>query len=279
MREKLIYTNETGRSVEISHSSLFFLESIEGLDAVKNIIYTQRSPFQDGVTEVGSSLEPRDITIRGSINATRKEEVLKHRQRLIQTFNPKLKGKLRYQAGELVREIDCSVEFAPVLSTMSNLFKKFMIQLYCPNPYLQDSFTTSEEIVTWIGGMTFPWRLPSGFATKGPKVINIVNQGDVETPVRIEFKGPATNPKITKRDTGEFIQVNRELVVGDKLVITTDFGGKRVEINGENVFNWVDLRSTFWQLQIGDNVIEYTSDEPTEPAAVVISYRNRYVGV
>ena len=68
-------------------------------------------------------------------------------------------------------------------------------------------------------------------------------------------------------------------MLGDVLVITTDFGAKRVEINGENVFNWIDLGSYFWQLQPGDNIIEYSSDDPVEPAAVTISYRNRYVGV
>jgi phage-related protein len=116
-------------------------------------------------------------------------------------------------------------------------------------------------------------------AMKGPPIINIVNKGDVQTPVRIEFKGPATNPKISNRTTGEYIQVRRELAYGDVLIITTDFGAKRVEINGQNVFNWIDLDSSFWQLQPGDNIIEYTSDVPVEPAAVLISYRNRYVGV
>ena len=62
-------------------------------------------------------------------------------------------------------------------------------------------------------------------------------------------------------------------------LITTDFGNKRVEINGDNVFHWIDLNSVFWQLQAGDNIIEYTSDDEVENAKVKISYRNRYLGV
>ena len=113
---------------------------------------------------------------------------------------------------------------------------------------------------------------------KGLPVINVVNMGDVETPVKIEFQGPATNPKIENRTTGEYIQVQRNLSLGDTLLLTTDFGAKRVEINGVNAFHYIDLNSVFWQLRPGDNIVEYSSDEPTEPAAVVISYRNRYVG-
>lgn len=127
--------------------------------------------------------------------------------------------------------------------------------------------------------MIFPWMLPSSFAIKGPKKINIYNEGDVETPIRIEFKGPATNPRIINNTTGEYIQVNQVLARDEVLVATTDFGNKRVEINGRNVIRWIDLNSIFWQLRPGDNIVEYTSDDEVEPAAVEISYRNRYVGV
>lgn len=279
MLEKWTYTNERSQSAEISHFSPFFLVSVEGADAIKNIVYTQKSPNQDGVSKTGDSLEPRDIMIKGSINKTKKDEILKQRQKLLQIFNPKLEGKLRYQTGEFAKEIDCTVEHGPVFPTVPSLFKKFMILLYCPNPYWRDIASVTEEIVTWIGGMTFPLKLPTAFATKGPKIINIRNDGDVETPIKVEFHGPATNPRIENKTTGEFVKVNQVLTPEDILVITTEFGNKRVEINGENAFNWIDLDSVFWQLQPGDNVIEYTSDDEVEDATVKVIYKNRYLGV
>lgn len=279
MKEKLIYINELGKSVEISHTSLFFLESVEGLGAIKNIIYTQKSPNQDGVTEVGDSLEPRDINIEGSINSTNKEEILKHRRTLIQVFNPKLKGKLRYQLGSFIKEVNCKVEYAPIFPSVESKFKKFLIQLYCPNPFWLDDFETSEEITTWVGGMRFPLRLPTKFAMAGAKIINIVNKGDAETPIKLEIIGPATNPKILNKTTGEYIKVNRTLSNEDILTITTDFGNKRVEQNGVSVFNYIDLSSTFFNLGVGDNVIELTTDDVNDNAKIKISYYNRYLGV
>ena len=281
--EQMTFINSRGEGVVLGNDWPYIVTKIEGTGAVPIDIQTQKSPFQDGVSYIDNVLEPRPISIELMVVAGNQAEMAERRRALINIFNPKLgPGKLIYELGNSKKEIDAISELAPVFphaGDFSDVMQPGLIQLYCPSPFWLDTFETSKEIVTWIGGMTFPLVLPTRFATKGPPIINIVNKGDVETPVRIEFMGPATNPKIIKRDTGEYIQVNRELVYGDTLVVTTDFGAKRVEINGENVFNWIDLGSSFWQLDVGDNVIEYSSDDPVEPAAVSISYRNRYVGV
>ncbi|MCY9765182.1 phage distal tail protein [Paenibacillus alvei] len=159
----------------------------------------------------------------------------------------------------------------------------FNVSFLCPDPFLLDEFEESQVIATWIGGMTFPLVLPTIFAESGPKTINIVNNGDVDTPIRCEFRGPAGNPRLTNRTTGEYIQINRRLLASDKLIVTTEFGNKRVEVedaasNRTNVLYWIDYGSSFWWLRVGDNIVSYTSDDEVEPASVIISYRNRYNG-
>ena len=90
-------------------------------------------------------------------------------------------------------------------------------------------------------------------------------------------------PCVINHATGEFIKVERTLTTDDTLYITTEFGNKKVEIerNGvrNNAFNYIDLDSTFFQLKVGDNMIEYTTDNDLEPQSVEIRYRNRYLGV
>jgi len=279
--EKIIYENDRGESIEIAYSFPFFFELLTGADGTQANITKTKSMGQDGSTITDVTLADRILRITGSILGYSKEEVARHRAKLLRVFNPKIKGTMQYEYGDVKRQIRCQIEAAPRFKKKTRDYRaqEFMIDLIAPTPFWFDDSLISKEIVTWLGGISFPLVLPTTFAMKGPPIINIVNKGDVETPVRIEFMGPATNPKIIKRDTGEYIQVNRELVYGDTLVVTTDFGAKRVEINGENVFNWIDLGSSFWQLDVGDNVIEYSSDDPVEPAAVSISYRNRYVGV
>jgi len=279
--EKIIYENDRGERVEIAYSFPYFLDTFTGADGTDANITKTQSIGQDGTTINNLNLTDRPMQILGGIKGYSKEEMAKYRAKLLRVFNPKLKGTLLYEYGDVKKQIRCRVETAPRFSRKNREYRmqEFLINLIAPNPYWTDEFESGEEIVTWIGGMTFPLKLPTAFATKGPKIINIRNDGDVETPIKVEFHGPATNPRIENKTTGEFIKVNQVLTPEDILVITTEFGNKRVEINGENVFNWIDLDSTFWGLEVGDNVIEYTSDDEVEDATVKVIYKNRYLGV
>lgn len=290
MKEKLIYTNELGRSVEISHSSLFFLEDVEGLGAIKNTIYTQKSPNQDGVTAISDSLEPRDINIEGSINSTSKEDILRYRRTLIQVFNPKLKGKLRYQLGDFVKEVECKVEYAPIFPIVESKFKKFLIQLYCPNPFWKDLNETRTDVSTEVGGFEFPLVIPSEGLELSIRTIsfitNLYNPGDVKAPIRVSLKATGTviNPMIENLETGEFIRIKRTLSEGDTLEINTAFGNKRVEVikldgTRENVFHYIDYQSKFFSIDNGDTRLKYDAEVGNNNLDVSIYYTPRYLGI
>lgn len=282
--EKITFINSKGQSIQLGNDGPFILTKIEGTGAVNADIQTQKSPFQDGETYIDNTLEPRSLSIEIMVLAEDKEEMMKNRRKLLQVFNPKLgEGKLIYEYGNIKRGIRAISELAPVFPDAGD-FKDTMqpglIQLYCPEPFWLDNFEISEEITTWIGGISFPLRLPTTFAMAGSRIINVVNNGDVETPIKIEIFGPATNPKITLRETGDFIRIKDTLTADDIVTITTEFGNKRVEKNGQNAFNILDLPdSTFFSLQVGDNVIEFTTEDVSNNANAKISYRNRYLGV
>jgi hypothetical protein len=279
--EKITIKNKHGESITLGNAAPYYLETLDGVGEVPVSIESQKSPYQDGSTYIDSVFENRAISIEGMIVTRDNPASVKEARRKMQrVLNPKLgEVVLKYEQKEIKSIVGSTPIFPSGRGNKGIYYQKYLIHLLCHQPFWLDSFIESREIVAWIGGMTFPLILPTAFAMKGSKTVNIVNESDVEVPVSIEFKGPATNPRVSNKTIGQYIQVNRELVLGDMLVITTDFGAKRVEINGENVFNWIDLGSYFWQLQPGDNIIEYSSDDPVEPAAVTISYRNRYVGV
>ena len=54
-----------------------------------------------------------------------------------------------------------------------------------------------------------------------------------------------------------------------------------VDDNGDrrNVFNWLDLDSTFFKLEVGENEIEYSADNDIQGAVVNISYSKLYTAV
>jgi Phage tail protein len=286
--QRIIFTNSRGQSVELKSSAPFLLQSIDGLGDVDADIQTQKAPFQDGSTYIDSVLQERAISLEIAILAADKSTLLQQRQYLASIFNPKLgPGKLRYENGENIREIEAVADGVPVFPSGQDnrgpIFQKAMVNLLCPEPFWLDEVSTSEKMSYILGGLSFPLRLGTSFAQRGfKKILN--NQGDVATPVTIEFYGPATNPVVWNRTTGEFIRVSRTLAETDKLVITTDFGKKSVTIENAdgsktNVFNWIDLESTFWQLVPGENIIEFGSDSDSTKSRLVISYKNRYLSV
>jgi len=281
--ETMTFTNSKGQSVALGNDAPFVLVKTEGTGEVRTDIQSQKSPQQDGVSYLDNTLEPRVLSAEIMILGNGINEIARYRKKLTQVFNPKLgPGQLTYQLGDVEREIEAISELSPVFPNAGD-FKDCMqpglIQLYCPNPYWEDISVNDIEIVSWIGGLTFPLVLPTQFAMAGENKINIINTGNVETPVKIKIHGPATNPKIENTLTGEFIRVNRFVEAGKTLIVTTDFGNKRVEIDGVSVFHYIDLETTFFSLCVGDNVIEMTTEDVNDNAKITIEYRNRYVGV
>jgi hypothetical protein len=105
-----------------------------------------------------------------------------------------------------------------------------------------------------------------------------INKGQVEAPVIIKINGACINPLIQNLTTGEFIGFkDLTMVADDELIIDTTFGQKKVELNGQNVFNKLDFSSTFFNLIRGTNTIDFTDDSVSQEASIQFIYRNLYV--
>ncbi|KGE16231.1 phage tail family protein [Paenibacillus wynnii] len=283
--QKLSYTNDRGGKVVFENLRPFILSHIDGIGSVDTDVRKTTGPFQDGSTVYRVAIKDRLLSIQGAILANSRDELYALRRQLSQILNPKIMGQLVYQNDDRAYTIGGIAESGPIWGERYANNQLFTASFLCPDPYLLDEFDSSDLIATWIGGLSFPVRFPNQFATRGAKSVNVINEGDVDTPVRIEIYGPATNPCITNHSIDRYIKVNRVLLSGDKLTITTHFGNKRVEIqapNGSkvNVLHWIDPNSSLWSLQPGDNIVKYTSDDPEgiEPFAISINYRNRYFG-
>lgn len=102
-------------------------------------------------------------------------------------------------------------------------------------------------------------------------------------PIQIVYEGPATNPKILNETTGEYIKVNMEIGEKEKLIINTTEGNEIVNLitphETKDVYNKIDLNSTFFKLIIGKNLIKYSSDIEGAKDKVSVEVCNRYVGV
>ena len=284
---KLIFTNAKGESIEL-YGPPYRLMRVEGLGDVEADVQTQKAPFQDGETLIDTVFDARYIQIEIKIVGEDEADIEAKRRYLAAVFNPRLgEGTLFYESETTTRQINAVADSIPLFpdgsTNRGRTFQKAVINLVCPNPYWQ-GILEGDQMAYLMGGLKFPLVLPARFAHRGFQRV-FTNAGDVPTPVQIEFKGPAQNPTIYNRTTGEFIKVNRDLGENDILYVDTSFGNKTVEIlraesnEKENAFNYIDLDSTFFQLEVGDNLIEYNSNNDSILTRVRISYRNRYVAI
>lgn len=291
--EKITYINSKGQSAILGNDAPYILTKIEGVGAVNTNIQSQKSPNQHGETYLGSTLDTRDISIELTILAENENDMTRKRNKLLQAFNATLgEGTLIYQRGNITRKIKALPESAPTFPDarpFEDTMQPALIQLYCSDPFFEDELATKTDIAIWKGAFEFPLELIEEGIELGFRepslIVNVFNKGDVSCGMRIQFKALATviNPSLFNVNTREQFKINKALEAGEVITVTTEFQNKRVELNKNgvvsNAFNFIDLASTFLQLDVGDNLFRYDAEVGIDNLEVSIYYTPLYLGV
>ena len=285
MSQNIQFTNAKDTSILIDETEDYMLQNLQ-ITSVPVLNQNEKSYQQDGTTFLGTLLEMRDISFNVVVFGNSIKEIYQKRRNLINVFNPKLgEGTLIYTNDFTSKSITCVSDFVPNFASgqenQTGYYQIGVISMTANNPFFTDNDDTTIKLEDFVGNFEFPFTFPVQFALRGDSAI-IDNIGDVETPIFIEFRGPATNPQLTNETTEEFIKVNRTLLVDEKLLINTEFGNKSVIFedstgNQFNAYNDIDIDSTFFDLEIGENTISFITDAGSPE--VFVTYRNRFVGV
>ena len=290
MRQKLTFTNARGESVVFSYQP-FVLNSVAGLAELESQDYTYDGYNQDGASYLSSVLDSRKVDIQFTIIADNVDNLIKKRRNVNQVFNPKLgAGELVYTYRGIERKLICVPSGTPKFEVKSRkIYSKGQITLTAYDPYFYDLSETKVTVATWRSAFKFPLTVPRKGSIMGYKepslIVNVINEGDIECGLTIEFmaKGVVKNPSLLNVNTQEYIKVNRTMVAGEKIIVNTGYNNKKImsELNGEsvNIMNYLDLTSTFLQLEVGDNLFRYDADENLSQLEVNINYTQRYLGV
>jgi hypothetical protein len=292
--KKIIYVNASGEELTLTNSFPFLLQKFSESENVN--IYTSKGMNQDGLTYLGNTLELKDITLEFTISGESEAELISYQDKIRKTLNPKLgEGYLLYNDDIKERKIKCILNKLPVFSKINGTHgqngkvSSGLISLTAHNPFWTDLLESKEEIALWIGDFEFLLELVSGGIEVGHRapslIVNAFNTGDVECGMRIEFKALATlsTPSLLNVNTGEFIRINRGMVVGEVISVSTYFGNKNITstLDGvkTNIVNDIYLESTFLQLDIGDNLFRYDALSGLDNLEVSIYYMPMYLGV
>ena len=283
--QKITFTNANNDSITLKDTFPYLLQNLSGIGAPNITALIQRGFQQEGVSYYGNLLEPRIISFRAVISSKQRNTLLGMRSEIFKVFNPALEaGVLTYDNGYESYQINCAVYEGPAeilgQGARGPAMQSFDIDLLCPRPAWEGE-QMGGPLVGFVGGLTFPITFPITFAQQGEQE-DIEYYGTLDAPLKIEVRGPVEAPKIIKVETDEFIEVDMEILTGEKLFIDTTPGAVDVyrQDNEGNVipaFNYINPASSYFQLTKGVNTLTYTAGSGSPE--VYLYWREQFVGV
>lgn len=218
-----------------------------------------------GFSQIGESVEGQTVTGRLiNVKGTIYKDIQSNRKRLRSVFAPFTNGRLSFDNGYY---IDVYVKDTPTFSPVKD-DGRFTMLLYAPFPFFSKSDTGKIEFGAVTPMFSFPvnYAEPHYFGVKSQNLAeNLINDGEVEIPFDITFQttGKATDIKVIDLDTGDFLLIKGNLLVGQKIAVKRSTEGvlSVVLIDGDkttDIIDRVDEYSTLYKLKRGVNRFKIT---------------------
>jgi hypothetical protein len=282
------FTDSKNNVYDISKQQVETFPLIGGENAQ---MVTTKSWNQHGNTPIDALMEPSEGELVFIIRTSfmKPEQIAEERRKIANICNP-LNGKLKMSVtlnDDSIFHRDITFVSAPHfpvgLENRNRDWQKVQLLYTANNPF----WYAETEIIESFQGVDPLFLFPFTMSPTTPIIFgNVIpsklatNQGQVQAPVVIEIRGACVNPRIENETTGEFISFkNLTMDADDVLVIDTTFGQKKVELNNENVFNKLDFASTFFNLQIGENSIDFSDETGSTETTIHFIYRNLYITI
>ena len=285
--KKLTFTNDTKSIIITNYELPYVLKSFNLDTEIDNV--TSKTVNQDGVHHINTNIGAGNAELSFVIVANNKNELESMKADIRQIFNHTSNIKCIYNNNINERIISLKIDSVPKFVEIDDLCCECSIDLLAPSPYWQDLSESRNDIAKWQKAFKFPLMIPQEGVPVGYRepslIVNVFNKGDVKADLKIEFraKGSLSKPSLLNVNTKEFIKINKDMVAGEVITITTGYGNKKVikYLNGitENIFNHLDLESTFLYLYQGDNLFRYDCESGLDNLEVTIYFTPKYLGV
>ncbi len=285
------YVNTEKTEVVLNNRPPFYITTLEGFDAVENIISSVANYGQDGETVTGQRYAVRDLSIEGTITADSDKELQQLKREMIRAFVRDLAGTLYYKRHDKEYMIDVLIERAPkFVDTETNFAENYMIQLTAMNPYWMDTsfYDSLTPLSREVNLFEFPLNITENFefaTIRSGEIIEINNNGDtaVGAVFYMEFIGAVKNPRIYNVLTQEYFGFNGDFIPADKFELSTEQGNKYAKkINAGVETNAMPDRmtdSTFLMLKKGMNYLQVQAESGAKMALVNVKFRPLVIGV
>ncbi|MFA6897573.1 MAG: phage tail domain-containing protein [Patescibacteria group bacterium] len=262
--------------------------TLDGFGGPDYDIQTLRGAYQDGAAVQNVRLMPRNLMIRFLITSANREDVELKRKKVATAFNT------RYGYGTLIWTqesgerygLRCwtqsgSPQFISGRKSQGKVWQEVTVDLVAPDPCWYDADAETLLISSNTGGLSFPASFPASFGVAG-STLEIMNTGDIASPIHVEIPGPCTNPNLENLSTNEIISLTLAVADGETVVIDTTYSALYCRIRSpsgteSNAMQYLTDDSTFWQIIPGINIVTYTAASGS--GTVTIKCPSRYTGI
>jgi phage-related protein len=242
-------------------------------------IVDQQVPFQFGSRLRQINVNPREIDLPIQIICSSTMELRDKLRQMMNIFNPlKGDGKLKSIAEDgSQRIIACRYQSGLEIEESNLPNQKAVIVLKAFDPLWYDQNVIVQIFTVGQPATFFPFpplRLSNSTVFADT---SINNTGDVEARPQWIITGPGDTIYLRNLTTGELININTSLDVGETINIDTRAGKRTIKkSDGTNLYPVLSDDSALWSLQQGINNIRIEMSNATSQSGVQLSYQNRY---
>ncbi len=271
------YVNENGDSITFEYESGFLINKPTGIDTVPVTLNEASGINQVGSTIQSKNINSRPVTVSGVLVGKFQQE---NKEKLLSVIRPDLEAKL--YADDFYLNVCPSA--TPTIEA-NKTFARFQFSLLAAYPYWQKDDSATATLSSVLRGFKFPWNISKTYrfgTVMLAQFFNIPNRGQVPIPFKVTYTalGEVQNPKLTDAATNKYLLLNKTLVAGERVVIEITHERTYVtsSVDGE-CRGALDLRSNFYRLAVGDNVIKPDATSGKDNLQVDIDYAIEVVGI
>lgn len=266
-------------------SGQFHITKFEGFESSDIQIKKNDNAVGNGSLVSSVRIDSRTITVEATYDERSGMKKAEMEQFLIGFFNPLETSRVTINKNGYIRYLDFIV--SSFTTGFENAHKKLKFQVVgdAADPFMKDSEEFAEDVASKTPMIIAPFYFTSSGIVASVRnfrsVFELVNSGHVETGIDLVIKasGEVVNPVFTNLDTGEYLKVNKTLVSGDTLEISTKRLNSFIRLNGTNISRYKDRGSKYFQLQPGNNTVTFSADSGYTLMSVFPKYRSEYYGI
>lgn len=259
----------------------WYLNIVDGADSPEHTVGVEERAGADGVHFAGGYYGRRPLLLEGQVTAPDFYRLKRGRDRLMAATNfIRTLGVLEVDgiAAGFGWRVELYRADRPRFTVEDRRLASFSLPMAAPDPrrYGQSEKNGPVALSAVSTGVTAPVVAPVSAGGGTASQVTAWNDGNVDTPVVLEIRGPVTDPLITHDESGSTIRFSG-LVLNAGEVLVIDTHARTIVLGGESRRSYVSGRPGWFLLEPGQNAVRFAAASTDPAASLTVRWRDAYI--